>query len=147
MKEVGISNVGISLDGLEPTHDRIRGVKGAYQQVMSGMKMMKEANLPFVVLTTVNSLNIRELPTIMKMLQSLGASRWRAQPLIPMGRVKSCRELEMNDGDILELGASSASIGLGLRRKAWRSPPPTASSTSMRPGCRSYPGPVALLGG
>lgn len=104
MKDVGIANVGISLDGLEQTHDRIRGVNGAFQQVMKGMKMMKDANLPFVVLTTVNSLNIGELPAIMKMLQSLGVRRWRAQPLIPMGRVKSCQELEMNDGVILELG-------------------------------------------
>lgn len=104
MKEVGISNVGISLDGLELTHDRIRGVKGAFHKIINCMNIMKEAGQPFVVLTTVNSLNIRELPAIMNLLLSLGVTRWRAQPLIPMGRAKGSIELEMKDEDMLELG-------------------------------------------
>jgi MoaA/NifB/PqqE/SkfB family radical SAM enzyme len=31
LKEVGLSYVGISLDGLEATHDKFRGVEGAYK--------------------------------------------------------------------------------------------------------------------
>jgi radical SAM protein with 4Fe4S-binding SPASM domain len=104
MKQVGISNVGISLDGLEKTHDTIRGLKGSHQHVLKTIGLVQEANINVIVITTVNDLNIHELSDIRQSLQSLGVSLWRLQPLIPIGRVKNCRELEMSSQGILELG-------------------------------------------
>lgn len=104
MKDVGISNVGISLDGLEKTHDYIRGHKGSFEQVLRGIKMLQQENIHTLVITTVNNLNIYELPAILSLLQSLGIHDWRVQPLIPMGRVNNCRELFIDKLSILELG-------------------------------------------
>ena len=45
LKEVGLSYVGISLDGLEATHDRFRGVAGAYQKALQAVDNCQEAGI------------------------------------------------------------------------------------------------------
>lgn len=103
IKDAGISKVGMSLDGLEQTHDRIRGRRGSFEHVIRCIKMVMEAKLPFIVITTVNALNIHELPAILRLLQSLGVRCWRLQPVIPTGRVKNSRELGTDAQWITEL--------------------------------------------
>ena len=45
LKELGLSYVGVSLDGMEPVHDRFRGVKGAYQKAVQGIRNCLEVDL------------------------------------------------------------------------------------------------------
>jgi radical SAM protein with 4Fe4S-binding SPASM domain len=92
MKDAGIHTAGISLDGLEPTHDTIRGRKGSYRRVIEGIRLLKESGLRVIVITTVNSLNVAELPAIYELLRSLGVRCWRVQPMIPSGRVTKFQE-------------------------------------------------------
>ncbi|HEX7445746.1 MAG TPA: radical SAM protein, partial [Methanothrix sp.] len=103
MKEVGISGVGISLDGLEQTHDLIRAQKGSFQHVLAGIKRVLEAGIPLTIITTVNALNIDQLPEIGELLKSLGVERWRLQPIVPFGRVKGSTELVLNEQTYLQL--------------------------------------------
>ncbi len=104
IKSVGISNVGISLDGLEKTHDNIRGRKGSFKHVLRSIEILQREGIHIMVITTVNKLNISELPAILHLLQSIGIRDWRVQPLIPTGRANNFKELEMDDLGILELG-------------------------------------------
>ena len=103
MKSVGISGVGISLDGLEQTHDTIRDHSGSFRHVLKGIRMVLNADIPLTVITTVNALNIHELPGIAELLGSKQVKRWRIQPLVPFGRVQSSRELELNEQTYLQL--------------------------------------------
>ena len=104
MKAVGISGVGISLDGLDATHDRIRNREGSFAAVVRSIELLQTASLPPNVITTVNAINLSELQELRRLLQSLGVTNWRVQPLIPMGRVVSHRELELDSEGILRLG-------------------------------------------
>lgn len=104
MKDVGIACVGISLDGLEETHDRIRGFPGSFERVLKSIQMILKTDMPLNVITTVNSLNVHELPDIFQLLRSLGIEYWRVQPLIPIGRVKTSGELKIGEEVISELG-------------------------------------------
>jgi radical SAM protein with 4Fe4S-binding SPASM domain len=104
MKDVGISGVGISLDGLEPTHDYIRGRKGSFAAVLHAIEAMQAASLPFNVITTVTALNLGELPELLALLRSLGVTCWRLQPLIHMGRVRDHAELHIDRQTILRIG-------------------------------------------
>lgn len=104
MKNVGISDVGISLDGLETTHDHIRGHKGSFKQVLRSIELLQQENIRIIVITTVNNLNIDELPAILHLLQSVGIQYWRVQPLIPTGRANNFKKLYMDDAGILKLG-------------------------------------------
>jgi len=104
IKKSGISCIGISLDGLSKTHDYIRGYPGAFNKVIKNISLILEENIPLNIITTVNSLNIGELPQILRILTSLGVKFWRPQPLIPTGRVKHSKELEIESQVILTLG-------------------------------------------
>jgi radical SAM protein with 4Fe4S-binding SPASM domain len=104
MEEIGISGVGISLDGIERTHDLIRNLKGSFASVIKSISLMQKAHLPINVITTVNAVNLSELPELLILLKSLGIKYWRLQPLIPMGRVISHTELQISKRDILDLG-------------------------------------------
>ena len=104
MREVGISGVGISLDGLEETHDAVRNCKGSFAAVLQSILLMQAAHLPLNVITTVNALNLPELPDLLTLLRSLGIKCWRLQPIIPMGRVRSHTELQIDKRDILQIG-------------------------------------------
>jgi len=103
LKEAGISNIGMSLDGLEQTHDHIRKCKGSFKSVIRDIKILQKANLPFIIITTVNALNVHELPAILQLLRSLKVRCWRIQPMIPTGRVKNFEELGIDANWIMEL--------------------------------------------
>lgn len=122
MKKAGIAGVGISLDGLEATHDRIRECKGLFQRVLSGITLLLDADLPLTVITTVNALNINELPSLFELLRSIGVSSWQVQPIFPLGRGQEVSELRLTEQDYMSLGkcvkklvSQSGEAGVNIR--------------------------------
>lgn len=103
MKQVEIAGVGISLDGLEVTHDYIRGHKGLFRRVLTGIKLVLNADIPLTLITTVNALNIRELSSLFALLRSLGVSSWQIQPIFPLGRANDAAELELTQQSYMDL--------------------------------------------
>lgn len=105
IRDAGITGVGISLDGLEATHDYIRGHKGLFRCVLIGIETVLNVDLPITVLTTVNALNINELPSLFELLQNVGVNRWQIQPIFPLGRAHESTELELTEQEYMKLGA------------------------------------------
>jgi 12,18-didecarboxysiroheme deacetylase len=64
LKDLGLSYVGISLDGTEITHDRFRGKKGAFAAAMAGVRRCQEVGLKVGLRFTLNRANFREVPAI-----------------------------------------------------------------------------------
>jgi len=91
----GVAAVGISLDGLEATHDSIRLRAGAgpspFRTAMAAVKRAC-ASLPTVVITAVNRRNLAELPALRQLLADVGAQRWQIQLVIPVGRALEVAE-------------------------------------------------------
>jgi radical SAM protein with 4Fe4S-binding SPASM domain len=104
MCDVGILSVGLSLDGLEATHDRIRGYPGLYRRVLAGAEQVQKAGLRCAVLTTVNALNVDELPAMYALLQSLDIAQWQVQPVFPLGRAAGAAELELSSQRYMQMG-------------------------------------------
>ncbi len=104
MMEAGISCVGVSLDGLEQNHDFIRKQKGAFSRVIHGIDLLNSLGLKSNIITTVSSLNVDDLPQLMRILQFHGVNFWRLQPLIPVGRAKKHVKLRKEQQSILKLG-------------------------------------------
>lgn len=69
LKEIGLSYVGISLDGMEPVNDRFRGVKGAFAGAMTGIRNCREQGIKVGLRFTVNKLNVGEIPSIFDLLE------------------------------------------------------------------------------
>ena len=95
MKDAGVGGIGISLDGLEKTHDTLRSYPGLFHQIMHGIHLLQEAEIPTRIVTTVNALNVGELPSLLDLLIRLGIREWQVQPVLRLGRVReeTCLQL------------------------------------------------------
>ena len=105
MKDAGIAGVGVSIDGLEATHDNIRSHKGLFQHAVAGIERVLDAGITVGVITTVNGLNINELQDLSEFLERLGVNTWQVQPIFPLGRGKNCSALHLSEQDYMQLGA------------------------------------------
>jgi radical SAM family uncharacterized protein len=64
--------VYVSLDGLEKTHDIIRGVSGCFRSAIRGITASME-KVPVTINTTIMAENIHEIEDIVKLAKELGA--------------------------------------------------------------------------
>ncbi|MFO8191301.1 MAG: putative heme d1 biosynthesis radical SAM protein NirJ2 [Bacillota bacterium] len=89
LKQSGAARIGISLDSINPEeHDQFRGVPGAWEQAIRGMKYCFDADLPFQIHTTVVEHNYHEVEAITDLAVSLGAAAHHVFFLVPTGRAK-----------------------------------------------------------
>jgi radical SAM protein with 4Fe4S-binding SPASM domain len=98
-----IATVGISLDGLEETHDKLREKKDLFKIITSGLEDALSAGIPIAVITAVNDYNIFELQLLFKFLRDLGVRHWQVQPIFTRGRARE-KELSLSETSFLELG-------------------------------------------
>ena len=86
LKKLDPYAVSTSLDGATAkTHDFIRGKNGSFKKVMDFISLSKEENLPTTVITTVNKINLKELPQIRDFLLNKKIA-WQIQVGTPEGR-------------------------------------------------------------
>jgi radical SAM protein with 4Fe4S-binding SPASM domain len=104
MEAAGISGVGVSVDGLEETHDRIRSRPGLFREIMEGISLLQANGIPASVITTANSLNVRELPGLMDRLIGEGIARWQIQPVFAFGRMLESPALHLSREEYGMLG-------------------------------------------
>jgi len=86
LKSVGLSYVGISLDGLADVNDRFRGVKGAYSKALAGIVACQEAGIKVGLRFTMNRLNVQEIPAILDLLEAMDIPRICFYHLVYAGR-------------------------------------------------------------
>lgn len=87
LKKSGIQRVSISLDGASPeTHDRFRGVEGAFAGALRGIEFLKHGGMEFQINTTVTQGNFSELPAVLELAVRLGAAAHHIFLLVPTGR-------------------------------------------------------------
>lgn len=85
-RKIGLSYVGISLDGTRATHDFFRGVSGAFDQAMKGLRHCQEAGIKVGVRFTVNRHNIADVPAIFDLLEEENIPRCCFYHLVYAGR-------------------------------------------------------------
>ena len=86
LKEIGLSYVGISLDGLEPVNDHFRGVTGSFSKAMEGIRNCQEAGIKVGLRFTINKLNVKEIPGIFDLLEEMDIPRVCFYHLVYAGR-------------------------------------------------------------
>ncbi len=97
LTEAGIAAIGISIDGMAETHDSIRGHKGLHKHILKEIEKINKAELPVTVITTVNALNLHELPNMLETLKSANVNKWQVQPIFPIGRGLEESKLHLSD--------------------------------------------------
>lgn len=97
MVDAGIQRISISLDGAsKETHDRFRGVTGAFDGAMKGIRLAREAGLEFQINTTITQTNLGEIPAIQELAVNLGAVAHHIFLLVPTGRGKYIVDQEIS---------------------------------------------------
>jgi heme b synthase len=87
IKEAGIERCSISIDAPRAEqHDEFRGVPGAFQASMNGIRLLKENGVEFQINTTVTKNNLPFFKDIFNLCKELGASAWHIFLLVPTGR-------------------------------------------------------------
>lgn len=86
LQRLGLSYVGISLDGTESTHDRFRGQPGAFAAAMAGVRNCQEAGLKVGLRFTISRLNYREVPAIFDLVEEYHIPRICFYHLVYTGR-------------------------------------------------------------
>ncbi len=86
LKAIGLSYVGISLDGMEQINDRFRGVKGAYSSAIEGIENCKAADIKVGLRFTINKFNSEEIPKIFDLLEERNIPRACFYHLVYAGR-------------------------------------------------------------
>jgi radical SAM protein with 4Fe4S-binding SPASM domain len=89
LKQAKINYVEVSIDGATAqTHDSFRGVPGAFDKAVAGLKNCVEADLCACIATTATKSNIAEMPGILDLAEEIGAERFTYFNFIPTGRGK-----------------------------------------------------------
>jgi 12,18-didecarboxysiroheme deacetylase len=86
LKQIGLSYVGISLDGLEPVNDHFRGVNGAFKKALRGIENCQQAGIKVGLRFTINQRNVQEIPGIFDLLEDMEIPRVCFYHLVYAGR-------------------------------------------------------------
>ncbi len=97
LKQTKINYVDISIDGsTAQTHDDFRGVAGAFDKALIGLKNCVEADLCVCIATTVSKKNMDELPAIIDLAEEIQAERFTYFNFIPTGRGKNFQKQDVS---------------------------------------------------
>jgi len=95
--ESGMKQISISLDGASAaSHDEFRGVAGAFESAMRGIKAARRSGLSVQINTTVTRSNLGELPEILDLAVRLGANAFNPFLLVPTGRGRELIDQEIS---------------------------------------------------
>ena len=86
LKEIGLSYVGISLDGMQEINDRFRGIPGAFKSALEGIKNSQDAGIKVGLRFTINKFNVDEIPKIFQLLEEMDIPRVCFYHLVYAGR-------------------------------------------------------------
>src|SRR5208337_1671874 len=86
LKKIGLSYVGISLDGLESVHDAFRGIRGTFARVMTAIRNCQEAGLKVGLRFTINRRNVNDIRGIFDLVDERNIPRICFYHLVYAGR-------------------------------------------------------------
>ena len=88
IREAQVNDVQISLDGLEPTHDSLRG-KGSFQRTLKGINNLVSQGVEANINLTVSRINMGQTGELVRLAEEVGVSAIAFSRLVPTGRGKS----------------------------------------------------------
>lgn len=86
IKDADFEYVGISIDGTREIHDRFRGIPGAFDKALNGLRVLKKYNVKRGIRLTLNKENIESLEDVIEISLKEGIERFCLYHLVPTGR-------------------------------------------------------------
>lgn len=86
LRGIGVSYVGISLDGMRGTHDRFRRSAGAFDAALAGIRLCRDAGVKVGLRVTMTRDNVAELPALFDLMERERIPRICLYHLVYSGR-------------------------------------------------------------
>jgi radical SAM protein with 4Fe4S-binding SPASM domain len=86
LRDVGVSYVQISLDGLEKTNDCQKGSIGAFNRTIKGIEYLKKYDINVHTRMTVTKTNLSEIEDVLKLAISMNVNEFNAMRAWSSGR-------------------------------------------------------------
>lgn len=104
LKRMGVTSIELSLDSADAqSHDRFRGLNGAFDKTLDAVEMCSEAGIFTTVATTATRLNWTKSYELISLVRSRGAHRVVFFDLIPAGRGKDVQNLRLSGNELTSL--------------------------------------------
>lgn len=132
--DAGMYSIGLSIDGLEDSHNWFRQSPNGFQKAVEGYRNLKDAGQKNIMITTVvNRRNISELEFLYHFMKQLDCRSWRVINVEPIGRALDNPDLlltseeyrtmiqfiasHQNDPDMSIIYSCNHYLGLDYERK------------------------------
>ncbi len=99
IKKLGISYVGVSLDGIGSNNDRFRGRKGAFDEALAGIRACRSTGQRVGLRFTINRHNYDQLPEIFKLIEEEDIPRVCFYHLVYSGRGSKMRDEDITHAE------------------------------------------------
>lgn len=92
LRKAGLKSYQISIDGLEKTHDKLRGKKGLFKQAVKCLPILKSEGIKTVVMFTLSKVNKNELVPLIRFLNTQPVDLFDFARLVPCGKGKALKK-------------------------------------------------------
>ncbi|GAB4248229.1 MAG: putative heme d1 biosynthesis radical SAM protein NirJ1 [Candidatus Methylacidiphilales bacterium] len=93
LRSLGLSYIGISLDGIGPVHDQFRGCSGAFEQAVRAIRTCQEEGQKVGLRLTLTRHNVRELGALLDFIERENIPRVCFYHLVYSGRGHAVEDL------------------------------------------------------
>jgi len=90
---IGFTNVGLSFDGIEKTHNYIRQRDDSFRRVTNAMDFLHKRGVKFCAVSQISNLNIGEMDQMRRILIEHHANAWQVQLTTTTGRMKGLADM------------------------------------------------------
>ncbi len=96
LQRIGLSYVGVSVDGMRETNDKFRGLEGAFDKALTGIRNCLKIGLKVGLRFTINKRNVQDIGDIFSLLRDEGIPRVCFYHLVYAGRGTQLMEEDLS---------------------------------------------------
>ncbi len=103
IKRSRVTNVGLSIDGMESNHNHIRGKPDAFQRLRNALEVLDKEGIPTAAVTTLMKFNLTDLEDLYAFLVEHHVRGWQLQLAIPMGNLAEREDFVIDPDRVRDL--------------------------------------------
>ena len=103
MREAGVEQVSVSIDGAREMHDWLRGRPGSWDACFRSLRNLRQAGIPISCNSQINRLSAPDLPLIYQDIVEAGCRAWQLAITVPMGRAADRPEILLQPSELLDV--------------------------------------------
>jgi radical SAM protein with 4Fe4S-binding SPASM domain len=114
--KAGLCGVGISLDGIGATHDRLRGRPGSYDRALAALARVRAHGLSAAVNSQINAYTLPQLRDLLDVVIDAGATNWQLAITTAMGNAADHPDMLLQPWQMLDVLPLLAELAVKARK-------------------------------